>query len=154
MKKLKIFEGIGDINGSVLQSAIRQRYYVQFYYSRDDDGVLPGPRFVEPYCYGYSVVDGKIRQYLRAWMVASTDKEDNLRGKVKIRSVSKSGRRGRREWSAESGWRLYRVDSISNMYVHRRKFSYYRKGYNGSTDIAMSTIIEQIPKSEFKGEKR
>lgn len=148
-----MFERVGDVREGTLVSAIRQRYYVQFYYSRDDDGVLPGPRFVEPYCYGYSVKDGKTRFYLRAWMIASTDGEKNLRGKARIRSVSKSGRGKRNNWSRESGWRLYRLDSMSNLYVHRRKFTYYRKGYNGVTDIAMSTIVEQIPKGQFKGEK-
>lgn len=154
MRRLKVFERIGDVRESTLRNAIRNRYYVQFFYSRDDDGVLPGPRFVEPYCYGYSIKDGNMRFYLRAWMVASTTEEENLKGKAKIRSVSKSGRGKRGDWSKASGWRLYRLDSMSNLYVHKRKFTFYRKGYNGVSDIAMSTIVEQIPKGDFKGEKK
>lgn len=165
MKKLSIFEhlnnnpvfeaGIGTPNENDFIKAINNRNYISFYYSRDDDGVLAGPRFVEPYCYGYRrLKNGQTRYYLRAWMIRNTALDYNLRNKrkEKQRSVSKTGGKMRGGWSKKSGWRLYRVDSITNLYNSGRRFSYYREGYNGSTDVAIPNILAQCNKQDFYGQ--
>lgn len=165
MKKLSIFEnlnnsvfeaGIGIPNENDFVKAIKNRNYITFYYSRDDDGVLAGPRFVEPYCYGYrKLKNGQTRYYLRAWMIRNTALDYNFKKKgisSKYRSVSKSAGSIRGGWSKASGWRLYRVDSITNLYISGRRFSYYRAGYNGSTDVAIPSIIAQCNKQDFYGQ--
>ena len=91
MKKLSIFEnlnnsvfeaGIGTPNENDFVKAIKNRNYITFYYSRDDDGVLAGPRFVEPYCYGYrKLKNGQTRYYLRAWMIRNTALDYNFKKK-------------------------------------------------------------------------
>lgn len=150
-------EGIGTPSESDFIKAIENRNYVAFYYSRDSDGVLAGPRLVEPYCYGYkTLTSGEIRYYLRAWMINNSKLDNSIQRKKKKfgnrRSKSKSAA-GNNGWSRESGWRLYRVDSITNFYNLQRKFSYYRKGYNGSTDNSIPNIIVQCDKNAFHGEQ-
>lgn len=169
MQKLKIFEnfniipkavfesGIGTPNERDFINAINNRNYITFYYSRDDDGVLPGPRFVEPYCYGCRLLSsGETRYYLRAYMINNTSRDYHIGKKLngtKIRSKSKSGGQNKKGgWSKKSGWRLYRIDSITNLYDMGKRFSYYRKGYNGSTDVQIPNIIAQCDKSAFRGE--
>ncbi len=160
MERLPIFEaGIGIPNERDFIKAIKNRNYISFYYSRDDDGVLAGPRFVEPYCYGYKKMkNGSIRYYLRAYMIRDTKQDyhlskfaNSVKNRSRYHSVSKTGGQGRGGWSKASGWRLYRVDSISNLYNSGKRFSYYREGYNGVSDVSIPNIIAQCNKSDFKG---
>ena len=150
-------EGIGKPSEGDFIKAIENRNYVAFYYSRDNDGVLAGPRLVEPYCYGYRILsNGETRYYLRAWMIKNSRVDKSIqRKKKKIgnrRSKSKSAA-GNNGWSKASGWRLYRVDSITNFFNLERRFSYYRKGYNGSSDNSIPNIVAQCDKSAFYGEQ-
>ena len=150
-------EGIGKPSEGDFIKAIENRNYVAFYYSRDSDGVLAGPRLVEPYCYGYRTLsNGETRYYLRAWMIKNSRVDKSIqRKKKKIgnrRSKSKSAA-GNNGWSKASGWRLYRVDSITNFFNLERRFSYYRKGYNGSSDNSIPNIVVQCDKNAFYGEQ-
>lgn len=75
-------EGIGKPSEGDFIKAIENRNYVAFYYSRDSDGVLAGPRLVEPYCYGYRTLsNGETRYYLRAWMIKNSRVDKSIQRK-------------------------------------------------------------------------
>jgi hypothetical protein len=104
-------EGVGDND---LIDAIQNHEYINIYYT-GDDGIQAGNRTIRPYVLGTTKAGNKV---LRAW-------QDNYK------SVSYRMRGGRNEheyWTDDldgkekPGWRLFRVDRISNVYPTGRKF--------------------------------
>ena len=153
MRLLSIFEKRDPTDNDYIK-AINNRYYCSFYYE-GDESVQPGPRFVEPYCYGYKIKkSGEVVYYLRAYMIHNTKNDNHIGSRLSgyRRSVSKTGGQYRGGWSRSSGWRLFRADRIKDFYSLRLKFSYYRTGYNDTSDVAIPVILASVPKSQFKGE--
>ncbi len=132
---------------SDIVKAVKNRNFVGIYYEEPDiEGIVKaGFRLIEPYAYG-SNKDGS-RRYIRAFVIKSTDKDENAKKpfKTKRKSASKTKRL--------PYWRLFRVDRIQDWQTFPWKFSGYRELYKDTSDKHIANIFAIVPKTSFpKGE--
>lgn len=112
-----LYEAYTDIM-TKLEDCITNKFTCSFYYKGDTGAVDRGYRKVEPYALG---VNSKGNTVVRCWLLEGTSKT----GKVNPKLVP--------------GWRLFRVDRMSELNVLLQNFTVPRKGYN-SEDSGMTEI--------------
>jgi predicted DNA-binding transcriptional regulator YafY len=102
-----------------IRQSIEKKQVCQIYYTGDEPGGR-GLREIEPVCLGYSKANNLV---LRAW---------DLTG------ASHTGYLGSQPLP---GWRLFRVDKITNYKPLRANFNQPKPNYNFNGDKSMSRII-------------
>jgi predicted DNA-binding transcriptional regulator YafY len=103
----------------ILEDAITNKFVCKIFYKGERPGAIDsGYRNIEPYALG---VNSKGNTVLRAWLIDGTSRT----GKANPKLVP--------------GWRLFRVDRISEISVTLQNFTVPRKGYN-SQDKGMTEI--------------
>jgi hypothetical protein len=125
--------------------AITNRNFVGMYYSEKDAStgiVKDGFRLIEPYVYGKNKKGD--REYIRAYVIMDTTKDESAKStfKTKRKSVSLTKRK--------PYWRLFRVDRIKDWQTFPWKFSGYRELYTGGTDKHIANIIASSSHNDFK----
>ncbi len=112
-----------DTTITSVNDALKHKFVLNFYYKGERTGVVAdGIRQVEPYALGVSK-NGYI--VLRAWLIRGISKT----GKVNPKLVP--------------GWRLFRIDRISDIVSTQQKFTTPRKGYN-KEDRGMTEIMNFV----------
>ena len=80
--------------------------------------------------------------YLRSFVIKDTVTDSTVKfNKPKSVSVSEN----------LPYWRLLRVDRILNLVIIRRRFSFYREGFNGYGDSNIVKKLASVEFNEFKG---
>jgi len=102
-----------------LEDAITNKFVCTIYYKGERPGLVDdGYRYIEPYALGVNIQGNTV---VRGWLIKGTS------------------RSGKRDSSLVPGWRLFRVDRISEINPTLQKFTVPRKGYN-SQDSKMSEV--------------
>lgn len=132
-----------------VKHAINERFYVGIYYEEESDEVLNGFRLIEPYAYGLGYVHPQTketlypnRQYLRAYVIMDTEKDDAAKKKFHTKRTSVS-LTDRAPW-----FRLFRTDRITSWFVFPKRFSRYRDFYNPD-DKMMRRVLASLPYDAF-----